>query len=135
MAGQKIYSTNVLSTARGAILITANVQVNGALNAVTGTRILNGRMSSVVAVSSVAGGTNNAVTLQLPERYGVLENVNIQVVPASATDGTIAKISTDYVATTGQITIALGTVTGATFTGSTSPNLKVYFGCEAAVGI
>ena len=65
----------------------------------------------------------------------MLENVNIQVVPASATDGTIAKISTDYSPTTGQITIALGTVTGATFTGSANPNLKVYFGCEAAVGI
>lgn len=133
MAGQKAYSTNVLSTARGALLLSANFQINGALGT-TGTRVLNGRMFSIVSVSSTAGGTNNAITIQLPEKYSNLEGVNVQVVRVSATSPIVASIASAYNPTTGQITLDVGTNNGTTWAGSTSPNVQIQFSAVVGLG-
>lgn len=124
MAGQRSYYSNIMTPARGLVVVPLRVQINGAAGT-SGTRILTGRGCALASVSATASGTNNAITITFPEKYGTCVLLEAQPVSAG-TSGVIARVSTDYSATTGQATFDLGTVSGATFTGSTSPNVTVY---------
>jgi hypothetical protein len=134
MAGQRSYYSNVLTTTRGATLCAARFQINGAISA-TGTRVLSGRGFTVVSVQNAAGGTNNSITIQVPEKFGTCNLLEVQEVQASATDGTFAAIQTDYSAATGRATFQVGSATGTTFTGSTSPNVVIYVRSEFELGM